>query len=91
MFPVSGAEQLIASGAIWGLPPCDFGKWRILENIQATTAFGVGKKEIPESPASSLLLQRFKNARMVMWITGRFYLLAIYLLGRVNLGVHELE
>ena len=91
MFPVSGAEQLIASGASVDATTGDFGEGCVFEDRKAPTILGVGKKEVPESAGSGFLLQVFEYIRVVMRITRLLHLAAIDSFGWIDVAVHEFE
>ena len=89
MFPVSGAAQFIASGAMWGLRPLISAKRRVLHVGQAGPGRRVRQEEVPEPSSSGFCLQRAHGGRSLPAEVAARSLRLELRLDRVDVLVHE--
>ena len=83
MFPVSGAEQLVAS--------CDSGDWthelaqrRVLQVGEPGAVLALGEEQVPQAAGARLRLQLLHHRRVEVRIAGRRHLLRVHRLGRID-------
>ena len=92
MLPVSGAEQLHASGAMWLRPMISAsGAYSTLLRPGTPTLGRLGQEQVPQSLLARQLLELLHHRRMRVRVAGRHQLLVVHRLGRVDVLVHERE
>ena len=90
MLPVSGAEQLQASGPIIVRPRISAsGAYSSVR--QARPVLGVGQEQVPEAAPARLLLELLHDRRVHVRGVGRAHVVDVGLLGGVDVLVHEGE
>ncbi len=89
MLPVSGAEQLSASGASSGLRPVISASGRILRDREPGALPGVAEKQVPETLGPRFLLEVFDDRGMEIGILRLGHLLLVNRLGRIDEPIHE--
>ncbi len=89
MFPVSGAEQLQASGAKSGERPMIFAKMRVFEIAEARAMLVAWEKEIPEPELPRLAFQLVDQRMWLPAVLPDFVLMP--LLVGIDALLHELR
>ena len=92
MLPVSGAEQLQASGRQRWSSAGDLGQRCVVEVGQALGPLGaMGQEQVPQAPVARLALEHLDDRRVVVGVARGGHLVAVDLLGRPHVAVHEVE
>ena len=91
MFPVSGAEQFSASGAIAGLQPVISASGAYSRFDRPGAPSRVREEQVPEAAGSSFGLELVHHRRVGVRVAGGLDLFAVDGLRRVDAFVHERE